>query len=60
MDAEHVRTDPEDMRLYHESGQTMAEYGVALTVITIGCVTAVAFLAGKIVTAYERAASFIL
>jgi Flp pilus assembly pilin Flp len=60
MDAARIGTDPEDMRLYDESGQTMAEYGVALTVITIGCITAVAFLAGKIVSAYERAAAFIL
>ena len=48
------------MRFFDESGQTMAEYGVALTVITIGCITAVAFLASEIVTAFERAASFIL
>lgn len=53
-------TDPESMRFFDESGQTMAEYGVALTVITIGCITAIAFLASEIVSAFERAASFIL
>lgn len=52
--------DPQSMRIFDESGQTMAEYGVALTVITIGCITAIAFLAGEIVSAYERAAAFIL
>lgn len=32
-----------------EEGQTMAEYGVALTIITIAVVTAISLLSGKVV-----------
>jgi Flp pilus assembly pilin Flp len=38
-------------RLLHEQGQTMAEYGVVLTVITIGIILAIAALSGGITTA---------
>jgi Flp pilus assembly pilin Flp len=32
-----------------EEGQTMAEYGVALTIITITVITAISLLSGKVV-----------
>jgi Flp pilus assembly pilin Flp len=38
-------------RLLLEQGQTMAEYGVVLTVITIGIIFAIAALSGGITTA---------
>ena len=38
-------------RLLLEQGQTMAEYGVVLTVITIGILFAIAALSGGITTA---------
>ena len=42
-----------------ESGQTMAEYGVVLTVITIACLGALALLAGNVITAIARVAGLI-
>jgi pilus assembly protein Flp/PilA len=36
------------MRLQDEEGQTMAEYGVILAVITLGIVTALGVLSGAI------------
>jgi Flp pilus assembly pilin Flp len=42
-----------------ERGQTMTEYSVVLSVITIGCITAIALLAGGIVSAIGRAAGLI-
>jgi Flp pilus assembly pilin Flp len=36
-----------------EEGQTMAEYGVVLAVITLGVVVALGFLSGAISTAIE-------
>ena len=36
------------MRLQDEEGQTMAEYGVILAVITLGIVTALGLLSGAI------------
>jgi Flp pilus assembly pilin Flp len=38
-------------RLLLEQGQTMAEYGVVLSVITIGILVAIAALSGGITTA---------
>jgi len=38
-------------RLLLEQGQTMAEYGVVLTVITVGILFAIAALSGGITTA---------
>jgi Flp pilus assembly pilin Flp len=46
-------------RLRSEHGQTMTEYSVVLSVITIGCITAVALLAGGIVNAIARVAGLI-
>ncbi len=45
-----LRTDIR-ARLLLEQGQTMAEYGVVLTVITIGILFAIAALSGGITTA---------
>ena len=42
-----------------EQGQTMAEYSIVLTVITIGCITAIALLATGVVSAIGRAAGLI-
>jgi Flp pilus assembly pilin Flp len=45
--------------LSDESGQTMAEYGVVLTVITIACLGALALLAGNVISAIARVAGLI-
>ena len=37
-----------------QDGQTMAEYGVVLTVITLGCLAAMMLLGGNIVNALTR------
>ena len=37
-----------------EDGQTMAEYGVVLTVITVACLTAFVLLAASATGAYTR------
>jgi Flp pilus assembly pilin Flp len=42
-----------------EDGQTMAEYGVVLAVITIAVFGALALLSGNIVTAVDRVAGYI-
>jgi Flp pilus assembly pilin Flp len=42
-----------------EEGQTMAEYGVVLAVITIAVFGALALLSGNIVSAVERVAGYI-
>ena len=42
-----------------EDGQTMAEYGVVLAVITIAVFGALALLSGNIVTAINRVAGYI-
>ena len=42
-----------------EEGQTMAEYGVVLTVVTIASLGALALLSGGIVNAMTRVAGFI-
>jgi Flp pilus assembly pilin Flp len=51
------------LRLFHalrrEEGQTMAEYGVVLAVITIAVFGALALLSGNIVTAINRVAAYI-
>jgi Flp pilus assembly pilin Flp len=46
-------------RLAKESGQTMAEYGVVLTVITIACLGALSLLAGNVISAIARVAGLI-
>jgi Flp pilus assembly pilin Flp len=48
-----------DKRFSNESGQTMAEYGVVLTVITIACLGALGLLGGNIVAAIGRVAGLI-
>ena len=42
--------------LLHEEGQTMAEYGVVLTLITLAIVTSYALLAGSIQGIFELVA----
>jgi len=42
-----------------EEGQTMAEYGVVLAVITIAVFTALALLSTNIVSAINRVAAYI-
>jgi Flp pilus assembly pilin Flp len=42
-----------------EEGQTMAEYGVVLAVITIAVFTALSLLSGNIVNAVTRVAGYI-
>ena len=44
---------------YREDGQTMAEYGVVLAVITIAVFGALALLAGNITNALTRVAGYI-
>ena len=45
--------------LKREEGQTMAEYGVVLAVITIAVFGALALLSGNIVSAVNRVAGYI-
>ena len=45
--------------LRREEGQTMAEYGVVLAVITIAVFGALALLSGNIVSAISRVAAYI-
>jgi Flp pilus assembly pilin Flp len=45
--------------LRREEGQTMAEYGVVLAVITIAVFGALALLSGNIVSAINRVAAYI-
>jgi Flp pilus assembly pilin Flp len=42
-----------------EEGQTMAEYGVVLAVITLGVVVALGFLSGAISDAIDSVISFL-
>ena len=59
--ARHVKGVP-PMRhvvVRDESGQTMAEYGVVLAVITIAVFGALALLSGNIVGAMTRVAGYI-
>jgi Flp pilus assembly pilin Flp len=44
-------------RLLGEKGQTMAEYGVILAVITIGILAALGFLSGEIQNALKAVAN---
>ena len=46
-------------RFVREEGQTMAEYGVVLAVITIAVFGALALLSGNIVNAVTRVAGYI-
>jgi Flp pilus assembly pilin Flp len=47
------------IHLRREEGQTMAEYGVVLAVITIAVFGALALLSGNIVNALTRVAGYI-
>ena len=47
----------EEQLFSNESGQTMAEYGVVLTVITIACLGALGLLAGNVINALGAARS---
>lgn len=40
-----------------DEGQTMAEYGVVLAVITLAIITSIAFLSDQIQSAYESVAA---
>jgi Flp pilus assembly pilin Flp len=46
-------------RLSFENGQTMAEYGVVLSVITIGILVAIAALSGGITNAINSVTSIL-
>ncbi len=46
-------------RSQDDDGQTMAEYGVVLSVITIGCLGAITLLGGNIIAAIGRVAGLI-
>ena len=48
-----------DLFVKREEGQTMAEYGVVLAVITIAVFGALALLSGNIVSAVNRVAAYI-
>ena len=43
------------LQFVHEDGQTMAEYGVVLTLITLGLLAALGFLSGSIEATIDRA-----
>ena len=47
------------LQLRREEGQTMAEYGVVLAVITVALVGAFALLSGKIGTAIDEVSAVI-
>jgi Flp pilus assembly pilin Flp len=42
-----------------DEGQTMAEYGTVLTIITVACLTAFLLLAASATSAYERIATLL-
>jgi Flp pilus assembly pilin Flp len=46
-------------RLTTDDGQTMAEYGVVLAVITIGCLGAMTLLGGNVVNAMTRVSNIL-
>jgi Flp pilus assembly pilin Flp len=48
-----------DKRHAREDGQTMAEYGVVLSVITIALFSALALLSGNVATLINRIAGYI-
>jgi Flp pilus assembly pilin Flp len=61
--ADRLRRSAPMQKLYNwltrEDGQTMAEYGVVLAVITIAVFGALALLSGNIVSAITRVAGYI-
>jgi Flp pilus assembly pilin Flp len=42
-----------------EEGQTMAEYGVILSVITVAIITAISVLSGNVQSAFEAVAGLV-
>ena len=46
-------------RSTEQGGQTMAEYGVVLTVITIGCIGAMTLLGGNVFNALTRVGTIV-
>jgi Flp pilus assembly pilin Flp len=42
-----------------EEGQTMAEYGVILSVITVAIITAISLLSGSVQSAFEAVAGLV-
>jgi Flp pilus assembly pilin Flp len=46
-------------RFRHEEGQTMAEYGVVLAVITVMALSALTLLSGNVATALTRVAGLV-
>jgi Flp pilus assembly pilin Flp len=46
-------------RIHTEQGQTMAEYGVLLALVTITVVTSAALLGGAISTVLQHVATFL-
>jgi Flp pilus assembly pilin Flp len=51
--------DPGDALRRREGGQTMAEYGVILSVITVAIITAISVLSGNVQSAFEAVAGLI-
>ena len=45
--------------LRHEEGQTMAEYGVVLAVITLAVIAAITLLAGNVTSAINSVANIL-
>jgi Flp pilus assembly pilin Flp len=54
-----VRNELRDWQIESEQGQTMAEYGIALSVITIGILTLIGVLSDRIMKSIERAIALI-
>jgi Flp pilus assembly pilin Flp len=51
--------DAGDALRRREEGQTMAEYGVILSVITIAIITAISVLSGNVQSAFETVAGLL-
>ncbi len=54
-----VLNESPDRKIKSEQGQTMAEYGVVLAMITFGVVSVITALSGGIQKAFERAIALI-
>jgi Flp pilus assembly pilin Flp len=51
--------DAGDALRRREEGQTMAEYGVILSVITVAIITAISVLSGNVQSAFEAVAGLV-
>jgi Flp pilus assembly pilin Flp len=49
----------EDIARPREEAQTMAEYGVILSVITVAIITAISLLSGSVQSAFEAVAGLV-